>query len=100
MDKGTSQLTGRPPALSYQYTRFRPAMAVSDVALMRGGEELEKAIASLDSNGWNTDGYIYPNTMNRAYHYLSIISDEILQLSLGDDANVTKERCRYSISFF
>ncbi|RFU35705.1 hypothetical protein B7463_g679, partial [Scytalidium lignicola] len=94
IDKSTSLLTGRPPALSYQYTRFKPCSAIPEEALMRGGRELEKAIAGLDSNGWNTDGIQHTSTLNRAFVLMAIILDQILEFSLGDPANFSQERCK------
>ena len=51
--------------------------------MMAEGEELETIKASLDPNGWNTSGEIYPNTVCRAWTSMSLIRDEILEISLG-----------------
>ncbi|KEF59095.1 uncharacterized protein A1O9_03939 [Exophiala aquamarina CBS 119918] len=58
-------------------------MDVSDEALFAGGEALAKAIASLDENGFNTDGEIYSATVLRARTLLALVRDEILEIALG-----------------
>ena len=87
-------LTGRPPALSYRYTRFKFPLDVSEEVAMKGGEELQQAVARLDANGWNTDEKFYPSTTTRAHGLLAVILNEILELSLGDPAECTNIRIR------
>jgi hypothetical protein len=94
IDKGSSLLTGRPPALSYRYTRFKFPLDVSSEVLMKGGEELHEAVSKLDANGWNTDGKIHDATSIRAHGFLAIVLNEILELSLGDPAECTNTRIR------
>lgn len=78
--------------MSYQYTRFESPLDLSDDVVIRGGEELERAIAALDPNGWNTDGLIHASTRCRAHASLAILLNQILELSLGDAADATGER--------
>jgi hypothetical protein len=65
IDKSSSLLCGRPPALSYRYTKFKLPLDVSQEAVMRGGIELQRAIQALDANGWNTEGKLYTATTTR-----------------------------------
>lgn len=51
VDKSASLLTGRPPALSYRYTRFELPLDLDDDIIIRGGDQLRKAIDALDANG-------------------------------------------------
>jgi len=51
IDKSASLLTGRPPALSYRYTRFELPLDLDDDIIIRGGEPLRRAIDALDANG-------------------------------------------------
>lgn len=51
---GSALLMGRPPALSHRSTKFGLLHAISDEALMQGGEKIQEAIARLDVNGWST----------------------------------------------
>ncbi|KUJ12384.1 uncharacterized protein LY89DRAFT_738173 [Mollisia scopiformis] len=53
-----SLLTGRPPHLSHRFCHIELALDVSDEVLMKGEQELQTAIAALDSNGWNREGNI------------------------------------------
>lgn len=92
IDKSASLLTGRPPALSYQYTRFTPPLDLDDDVIIRGGQELENAIQALDSNGWNTEGAYYPTTKCRGHGFLAIVLNEILELSLSDATDHAAER--------
>lgn len=92
MDKNASVLTGRPPALSYRYTRFRFPLDLSEDVTVAGGDELTDAINKLDKDGWNTDGKIYSATTHRARGIESVILNETLELSLGDPADCTEER--------
>jgi hypothetical protein len=61
---------------------------------MKGGEELQKAIATLDGNGWNTEEQLYPATTTRAHGLLAIVLNEVLELSLGDPAECTNIRIK------
>ena len=94
IDKGSSLLCGRPPALSYRYTKFKLPLDISEEAVMRGGAELQRAIQALDADGWNTEGQLYPATTTRAHGLLSIVLNEVLELSLGDAMDGTSDRTR------
>jgi hypothetical protein len=84
MDKGVATFTGRPPLFSRRYTTPQSLpLDVSDEALLAGGETLARAIASLDENGFNTDGKIYSPTILRARTLLALVRDEILEIALG-----------------
>lgn len=102
IDKGSSLLTGRPPALSYRYCRFRLPLDVSEEVIMQGGEELRRAVENLDGEGWNTEGQLYPNTTTRAHSKLAIVLNEILELSLGDLGDDANEKIKlvHSSSLF
>jgi hypothetical protein len=61
---------------------------------MKGGEDLQKAIAKLDENGWNTEEKLYAATTTRAHGLLAIVLNEVLELSLGDPAECTNIRIK------
>lgn len=82
-DKQLATFMGRPPALSRRYSTCRIPLDLSDAQMMTDGEELEGIKARLDPNGWSTSGEVYPNTVCRAWMMMSLIRDEILELSLG-----------------
>ncbi|KAL5316827.1 hypothetical protein ACEPPN_015878 [Leptodophora sp. 'Broadleaf-Isolate-01'] len=94
-DKGSALLTGRPPALSYRYTRFELPLDLSEEVLVQGGEVLQEAVANLDENGWNKDGQIYNTTATRAHGMLAQVLNEVLELSLGDKDVCTAEKISY-----
>jgi hypothetical protein len=83
-DMGSSLLTGRPPSLSYRFSRIQLPVDVSDEVLMKGGEDLQRAINALDSDGWNREGIIHTSTMVRTRTLLAPILNEALELFLGD----------------
>lgn len=94
-DMGSSLLTGRPPFLSSRFSRLQLPADVSDEALMKGGEELQRAIDNLDPTGWNREGQIYSNTQIRARGLLAPILNEALELFHGDPQDSTGEGIKY-----
>ncbi len=82
-DKQLATFMGRPPALSRRYTTCKLPLDLSDNETMAEGEELEAIRSKLDPNGWNTSGGIYPSTACRAWMLMSLVRDEILEISLG-----------------
>ena len=82
-DKQLATFMGRPPALSRRYTTCKLPLDLSDDETMAEGEELEAIRSKLDPNGWNTSGEIYPSTACRAWMLMSLVRDEILEISLG-----------------
>lgn len=84
MDKGIATFTGRPPMFSRRYTTPQSLpLDVSDEVLLAGGETLARAIASLDENGFNTDGKVHSTTILRARTLLALVRDEVLEIALG-----------------
>lgn len=82
-DKQLATFMGRPPALSRRYTTCQIPLDLSDDEIMAEGEELETIRSKLDPNGWSTSGKMYPSTVCRAWMFMSLIRDEILEISLG-----------------
>lgn len=87
VDKSSAHLTGRPPALSYRYTRFRFPLDLDDEVFASDPETLKLAAEKLDINGWNKEGNVTKATYMRAHGYLAIIIDEILEVSLTSSAS-------------
>jgi hypothetical protein len=86
---GNSLLTGRPPSLSHRFSNLLLPLDVSDEVLMKGGDELQRAIDALDSNGWNREGNMHINSSVRTRTLLAPILNEALELFLGDPQNIT-----------
>ena len=82
-DKQLATFMGRPPALSRRYTTSQIPLDLSDDEIMAEGEELDIIRSKLDPNGWSTSGKTYPSTVCRAWMFMSLIRDEILEISLG-----------------
>lgn len=93
-DKQLATFMGRPPALSRRYTTCQMPLDLSDDETMAEGEELETMREKLDLNGWSTSGKIYPSTVCRAWMSMSLIRDEILELSLGPPLGAHEIRLR------
>ena len=85
---------GRPPTLSRRYTTCQIPLDLSDDEIMAEGEELEIIKSKLDRNGWSTSGKMYPSTMCRAWMLMSLIRDEILEISLGPPLGAHETRLR------
>ena len=82
-DKQLATFMGRPPTLSRRYATCKLPLDLSDSELMADHDALERSKNLLDINGWNTSGAIYPSTIVRAWMLMSLVRDEILELSLG-----------------
>ena len=87
-----SLFTGRPPSLSHRYYTCPPPLDLNDETLMRGGPELEREIASLDPNGWNTQGLVFEATIVRMMVIYALVLDEIMEMFLGSPAQWSIQR--------
>ncbi|KAF5000456.1 hypothetical protein FGRMN_1787 [Fusarium graminum] len=94
MDKAVSAFTGRPPLLSPRFVSTPPPLDLSDVDLAAGGTKLERAVAKLDTLGWNTGGEIYASSLCRACFLTSQILHEIIEIAFGSGSNATLETLR------
>lgn len=83
IDKVNATFMGRPPMLSARYTSTPLPLDLSDESLLAGEPTLSQIVASLDANGWSTDGQIYSTTILRARTMFAFIRDDILALALG-----------------
>lgn len=82
-DKNMSTVMGRPPRLPHRYCDAALPLDLPDEDLFREKESLQSVIQSLDDNGWNCDGKVYPATLMRMRHILSSLREQVLELSLG-----------------
>ncbi|KAF9869959.1 fungal specific transcription factor [Colletotrichum karsti] len=89
IDKVVASITGRPPLLSRRYMQTPPPLDLRDDYLLADEAALARAVASLDANGYNTDGAAYSITFWRARVQLMIIRDEIFEISLGTVGGVS-----------
>lgn len=83
-DKYSASYNGRPPRLTRHYCKLQLPLDLSDAQMMSDGHDLENALASLDDNGWNQRGIVQRCTFARVFVADSLITEEILEISMGD----------------
>lgn len=83
-DKYNATFSGRPPRLTRHYCRLQLPLDLTDAQTMSDGPELSKAINDLDDKGWNQSETIHRSTFARLFATNALITEEILELSLGD----------------
>ena len=91
-DKQLATYTGRPPALSRRYCNCQIPLDLTDEQLEAEGEELAEILNKLDVNGWSNDGVVSRASIARAWMLMSLVRDEILELSLGPAAEISSSR--------
>lgn len=85
VDKAIASFTGRPPCLSRRFCTNALPLDICDDDLMLPHEQLlELTRTKLDANGWNTSGALHGVTRMRLHYCMSLVRDEILELSLGN----------------
>jgi hypothetical protein len=73
---------------------------LSDDELCLEGADLEAVLASLDSNGWNTNGNLYRTTWQRVWFQHCQIREDILEIALGsgdEDISFKAEQVRLKL---
>ena len=93
-DKGLATFVGRPPRLSRRYCVVDLPLDLSDDIMMGPIEHLEAAKAKLDENGWSGDTMLHPASRHRAMYLLSMIREEVLELSFGPQIPETAQHAR------
>lgn len=91
-DKTLSIFSGRPPCLSHRYNACPLPLDLPDEVLLADKDELQEAARKLDSDGWNADMVTGPASRIRASVLYATIMDEVLEISLGNDAQFSEER--------
>lgn len=89
MDKVHCSFTGVPPGLTRLYCVVQLPLDLDNAELHSSQEELMLAISKLDSQGWNTEGKFHQVTSLRLLMSMASIKEEILELSLGVNVNIT-----------
>ena len=82
-DKSSAAFAGRPPKLSRHYCRLQIPLDLTDAQTMSEGVELQAAIAEMDEEGWNQKGVVQRGTFARISATNALITEEILEISLG-----------------
>lgn len=85
-DKYTATYNGRPPRITRHYCKLQLPLDLSDAQIMSDGLDLESALTSLDVNGWNQRGVVQRCTFARIFMTNALITEEILEISMGSMA--------------
>lgn len=84
IDKVAASFCGRPPLLSRKYMLTPLPLDLPGEALLGDAESLARAVQALDADGWNTNGDIHGATLLRARRLLMHVTDEVMEIALGD----------------
>lgn len=82
-DKELATFVGRPPRLNRRYYALDLPLDLPDSVVMGPVEHFEVARAKLDENGWSGNVMVNPVSRLRAILLLSMLREEVLELSLG-----------------
>jgi hypothetical protein len=99
LDKMEGIFSARPPSLTRFYCTYRIPLDLSEDDLYGSPETLQAAVSNLDDEGWNTSGAIHISTVLRARCLLTPIWEELLEMTLGVNTQVTSERIEYYSTF-
>jgi hypothetical protein len=83
-DKSLSTFVGRPPFINYRYCSISPPLDIKDEDLIAGEEQLRRAMANLDSAGWNTKGNTLRGSLLRLRFHLAVLREQALEIALGN----------------
>lgn len=93
-DKELATFVGRPPRLSRRYYTMDLPLDLPDSIIIGPVEQFETARAKLDENGWSGNVMENPVSRLRADLLLSMIREEVLELSLGPQIPNIAEQAR------
>jgi hypothetical protein len=88
-------LNAAPPALSARFCNLNLPLDIGEEELFLPQEQLAAVIAKLDPSGWNTSGAFHRASSRRAFHLLTGVREEVLELTLGVDVMVSGSRIEY-----
>ena len=83
LDKNEGLFSAQPPCLTRFYCTYQTPLDLSDDELFSGQEAFEAAVKRLGPDGWDRRGSIHTITWQRARCSLSPFSEEILEMTLG-----------------
>ena len=82
-DKRVATSAGRPPTLTRHYCHLQMPLDLTDAQLMSEGMDLEIAVEALDEAGWNQRDMVQRCTFARLAATNAVLTEEILEISLG-----------------
>lgn len=83
IDKVLCTFVGRPPRISKRYCTVTLPLDLENHELALEGEELQRAINSIDENGWNTVTKDRRSAYQRSFIQCALLREEILEVCLG-----------------
>ncbi|RTE80941.1 hypothetical protein BHE90_004544 [Fusarium euwallaceae] len=88
-DKSVVSFSGRPPLISRRYCSTALPLDLQDEDLMSDEATRAEVMKTLDEKGWNTQKKVHSVTFMRARILLSYVLDELVEIALGNDTNIT-----------
>jgi hypothetical protein len=82
-DKRVATSLGTPPKLTRHYCLLQVPLDLTDSQMMSEGADLEAAVGALDEAGWNQHNIVHQCTFARLCATNALITEEILEISLG-----------------
>jgi hypothetical protein len=92
LDKTHSALNGIPPMLGRLYCDVKPCLDIADEEFFLPPHAFSVVVSRLDPNGWNPSGNMYDISIARAIWQLCSVREEVLEIALGVNVQVTGER--------
>lgn len=98
-DKTLATFFGRPQMMACRYSNRKLTLDLDDeVIVTEDPAILDTALALLDSEGWNTDGTIWPTSWIRLRFTMGVFRERVLELSLAGKTDVDLTEKLRSIS--
>ncbi|KAF4334864.1 hypothetical protein FBEOM_11288 [Fusarium beomiforme] len=91
LDKVLVSFTGRPPLLGRRFFSSPLPLDLTDLDLQSDQDTIRHAVQELDDNGFRHVGDLKGSSMVRARAQIAFIKDELLEIALANNVQVTFE---------
>ena len=85
-------MNGIPVSLSQKFVHLQLPLDLPEDALFQPQEDLARAVSQLDPNGWNSNGEIYFVTIHRGIQVLSRYLEEIIEIALSINLDISPQQ--------
>lgn len=92
LDQALASFIGRPPLICWRYCSFDIPLDLSSDEIIAEPSVRDAAIAKLDSDGWNQFESLEKGSGVRAFLFMSIGRERVLELSLDSQIDGLAER--------
>ena len=89
VDKALATFVGRPPRISRRYCSIQVPLDLALEELSIDENEYNATVSALDVNGWRRHDKMGRSSYLRTFVIVSLIREDILELSLGPTSNDT-----------